>query len=485
MGDVQLPILKDTRDPHYRYKMPKLMAKVEGSGNGIKTVITNMDAIARSLGRPPAYPTKYFGCELGAQVTMNNEIYIVNGSHDPEKLLNLLYGFIRKFVLCPKCNNPETKLSVVGQNIHQKCIACGHSNTLNKAIHKLTTYIINHPAEGVSNTNATKGKSSKADKKSKKNGNSSPTNGNGDSGNDNGKQNNNNEDDFDDEFDVEDTTSEAYQERMKNLCEGLNNDMYLSDTKENANIFYALVKERKETNKLEDVVVQKELVAEAERLKIKDKATLILSELLFTENILEEIKTHRLLFLRFCHENKKAQKYLLGGFEKIVGDVFKDKLFNSACKILKELYDEDIIEEEVIIEWSKKESKKYVSKDVSKKLHEKAAPFIKWLKEAEVEEESSDDEKKIDTKSPSSSSSKASNGSANNGKSGKENNNADQRRHSVSDDEDDDDGIDLEFSHRVSGIQVESVKPIPIKAVNADLAVSASGADEDLDIDNI
>jgi len=93
--------------------------------------------------------------------------------------------------------------------------------------------------------------------------------------------------------------------------------------------------------------------------------------------------------------------------------------------------------------------------------------------------------KKIDTKSPSSSSSKASNGSANNGKSGKENNNADQRRHSVSDDEDDDDGIDLEFSHRVSGIQVESVKPIPIKAVNADLAVSASGADEDLDIDNI
>ena len=33
--------------------MPRLQAKVEGKGNGVKTVIPNMVEIARALGRPP------------------------------------------------------------------------------------------------------------------------------------------------------------------------------------------------------------------------------------------------------------------------------------------------------------------------------------------------------------------------------------------------------------------------------------------------
>ena len=36
--------------------------------------------------------------------------YVVNGAHEGVRLQELLDGFIKKFVLCPECENPETEL---------------------------------------------------------------------------------------------------------------------------------------------------------------------------------------------------------------------------------------------------------------------------------------------------------------------------------------------------------------------------------------
>jgi hypothetical protein len=45
-------------DPAYRYKMPRVVTKIEGRGNGIKTVVVNMSQIAAALHRDPSLPTK-------------------------------------------------------------------------------------------------------------------------------------------------------------------------------------------------------------------------------------------------------------------------------------------------------------------------------------------------------------------------------------------------------------------------------------------
>lgn len=83
---------------------------------------------------------------------------------------------------------------------------------------------------------------------------------------------------------------------------------------------------------------------------------------------------------------------MLGAFELLVGRSFPADLMPKAVRILKALYDEDLLEEEVILQWGEKVSKKYVSKEVCSQIHEKVAPFIKWLKEAEEEDSSEEEE---------------------------------------------------------------------------------------------
>lgn len=158
---------------------------------------------------------------------------------------------------------------------------------------------------------------------------------------------------------------------------------------ERINIFFKFVQVKKG---LINGPVAKEILAEAERLEIKNKAPVILCELLLNDKMFKEkqIKKYSNLLLRFTHENPKGQKYLIGGIEKTV-ETYEAALLPKVAHIFKELFEEDILEEEVILEWSKKVSKKNVSKEMAQKIHDKVAPFIKWLKEAEEESEEESD----------------------------------------------------------------------------------------------
>lgn len=67
--------------------------------------------------------------------------------------------------------------------------------------------------------------------------------------------------------------------------------------------------------------------------------------------------TYNLLSLfQFTINNDKAQKYLLGAVEKLVGVEFNEQLMEKTPIVLKCLYDLDLIEEETFLEWGKKVS---------------------------------------------------------------------------------------------------------------------------------
>ncbi|KAL0438014.1 UNVERIFIED_CONTAM: putative eukaryotic translation initiation factor 5-2 [Sesamum latifolium] len=136
-------------DAFYRYKMPRMITKIEGRGNGIKTNVVNMVDIAKALGRPASYTTKYFGCELGAQSKFDEKTGTshVNGAHETAKLAGLLENFIKKFVQCYGCGNPETEIIITkSQMINLKCAACGFISEVDMR-DKLTTFILKNPPE--------------------------------------------------------------------------------------------------------------------------------------------------------------------------------------------------------------------------------------------------------------------------------------------------------------------------------------------------
>lgn len=89
-------------------------------------------------------------------------------------------------------------------------------------------------------------------------------------------------------------------------------------------------------------------------MDIKDKAVIALAELLLSDNILAQITQYRVLLLHFLANNQKAQKHFMGAFELLVGQSFPNKLMPKVAHILKSFYDNDLVEEEVLLEWGSK-----------------------------------------------------------------------------------------------------------------------------------
>ncbi len=144
----QLNIPSTVSDPHYRYKMPKIQTAIQGSGNGIKTKWTNLPEVSKALKVPTEYPLKFIGRELGSNIEIKANSYLINGNHQIDKMQEILDKFIKKYVLCPKCKLPEIhgKIQVTKdkKEIKCKCRSCGAVSKLDST-HEFATYIQRHP----------------------------------------------------------------------------------------------------------------------------------------------------------------------------------------------------------------------------------------------------------------------------------------------------------------------------------------------------
>lgn len=468
-------------DAFYRYKMPKLITKIEGRGNGIKTNLVNMVDVAKALARPPSYTTKYFGCELGAQSKFDEKsgTALVNGAHDSSKLVALLEIFIKKYVQCYGCGNPETEILISKtQMISLKCAACGYVSDVDMR-DKLTTFILKNPPEQKKG-----GKDKKAmrraekerlkageaiDEEAKKSKKESKKKGHEVASKVAKKKTSSDEDrsppgshvdeneELDENDDVQwatDTSIEAAQQRIREQLTAATSEMVMLDSQEEQKsksskkpsgknekveldgkspaengdgvsekpvknekveldnktqaengdeVFEKPIQQdiEEETvlTKLNTLSIHDELVlAFKERLKVGDSPKKLQSYVKSSNGSPQEIMNayFEALFdgvgrgfskealmkkgyLSRVVQDENSQSMLLGAIEAFCNNA-RAEAVKEVSLVLKVLYDEDILEEDIIFQWYDKGSAGNTSQ-----LWKTVKPFVEWLKSAEAE----------------------------------------------------------------------------------------------------
>lgn len=446
---MTLNVNRGNPDPFYRYKMPPMVIKLEGRGNGKKTILDNVEAVAEALQRPPTYVTKFLGTEFGAgvQVDAKNARYILKGYFTQPEMQESLDKFIRIFVMCNSCDNPETVLSVKNKKIHQKCAACGHAMFIKEQGHKLCTYIQNNPPDVAVEYGSNKTESAKKAKEKKKS-----------------KKDADGEDfdsirvaeDEDDEDDwVDDMSADAVAARKAaieaELGDGLSRLAVggaMADMPEEERVerFYNYLSNNGYKG---DVNV---IVDEATRLLVpSNMAVLFCVEALMRASDLEadlEDQDKRAVFRHFLKDaDDKTIKHFLGALEIVLSD---KKVTDKTSDVLTIVFDEHYVKKAPLQAWLEKgPTKKWTKKKYSERVHAAAADFALWL-ETEDDAESTDDEEDDD---------------------------------SGSDFGDDDDELEIDFGADVTDVKaVPEAKPV---AVAPSMFGDAAGEDSDLDEDDI
>lgn len=373
-------------DPEYRYKMPTVYGKLEGRGNGSKTVIPNISDVGSSLHRDPGEVNKFFGCELGAQTTYNKETdrAIVNGHHTDKVLQQMVHKYIEAFVLCPNCGLPETEYKIKSGTIYHKCAACGSKEMVDMT-HKLCTYILAQDKKDKADAKKA-GKKKDKDKKKEK----------GSDGDEKKEKKEKKKDKKKEKKDKKkDKKSKEDRAHLEDTVSGDEDDSpteHVDDANAMALAVEATKKFLSENPDTSPATIAEKVVNEqmASGLKSQEKIHIFVRAAITLDFYKKkQVVAHAPTIAAITQGKNVMERHLISACEGLCAD--KPKNF---AVLIKQLFDEEALAEDTILEWAGEGRTDYtletLNEDQRCNMRAEAEPVVVWLQEDDSSDEDSE-----------------------------------------------------------------------------------------------
>jgi len=380
-------------DPEYRYKMPSVYGKLEGRGNGSKTVIPNISDVGFSLHRDPGEVNKFFGCELGAQTTYNKETdrAVVNGHHTDKALQQLVHKYIEAFVLCPNCGLPETEYKIKSGIIYHKCAACGNKDMVDMT-HKICTYILAHDKKDRADA---KKAGKKKDKKKEKVKKGSDSDGDEKKEKKEKKSKDKKKEKKDKKKDKKSKEDRAHLEDTVSGDQGDDDDDSPEEHVDDANAMALAVEATKkflsENPDASSAAIAEKVVNEqmASGLKSQEKIHIFVRAAITLDFYKKkQVVAHAPTIAAITQGKNVMERHLISACEGLCAN--KPKNF---AVLIKQLFDEEALVEDTVLEWAGEGRTDYtlgsLDEDQRCNMRAEAEPVVVWLQEDDSSDEDS------------------------------------------------------------------------------------------------
>jgi len=108
-----------------------VLPEVQIQPAGLKTMIVNFVDIAQAMRRDPNHFMKFLVKELATSGELEGKRLTVIGRFFKQAIDKKIELYMKKYVLCPECGKPDSKLEKEDRYLFLKCEVCGARSSVN------------------------------------------------------------------------------------------------------------------------------------------------------------------------------------------------------------------------------------------------------------------------------------------------------------------------------------------------------------------